>query len=83
MKPVHTALIPSHSVTPPRALLDDGSSQRGRQRLTTTMKYMHLSPGVTGTAIILLDHRPIEAAGGDRGETTPPENTNGANTATY
>jgi integrase len=54
----------------------------GHAKLTTTMKYMHLSPGATGTAIRLLDHRPTEARGGDQGETTPPEKTNGANTAT-
>ena len=55
----------------------------GHAKLTTTMRYMHLSPGATGTAIRLLDHRPTEARGGDQGETTPPGNKIGANTEAY
>jgi integrase len=55
----------------------------GHAKLTTTMKYMHLSPGATGTAIRLLDHRPTETPGGDQGETTLPGKTNGVNSVTY
>jgi integrase len=46
----------------------------GHANLTTTMRYMHLSPGAKDAAIRLLDRRPVrdEDGGGDVGETTKP-----------
>jgi hypothetical protein len=46
----------------------------GHANLTTTMRYMHLSPGAKDAAIRLLDQRPAgdEEGGGDVGETTKP-----------
>jgi integrase len=46
----------------------------GHANLTTTMRYMHLSPGAKYAAIRLLDRRPAgdEEGGGDVGETTKP-----------
>jgi hypothetical protein len=46
----------------------------GHANLTTTMRYMHLSPGAKDAAIRLLDQRPAgdEEGGGDVGEPTKP-----------
>ncbi len=45
----------------------------GHQSLTTTLRYMHLSPAVKDAAVRLLDRRPTgdlpEAVGGELGET--------------
>jgi integrase len=45
----------------------------GHANLTTTMRYMHLSPGAKDAAIRLLDRRPVsDEGGGAVGETTKP-----------
>jgi integrase len=45
----------------------------GHANLTTTMRYMHLSPGAKDAAIRLLDERPESKEGrGDVGETKKP-----------
>lgn len=45
----------------------------GHANLTTTMRYMHLSPGAKDAAIRLLDSRPeSDEARRDVGETTKP-----------
>jgi integrase len=45
----------------------------GHANLTTTMRYMHLSPGAKDAAIRLLDERPAtDEGGGDMVETTAP-----------
>lgn len=50
-----------------------GARAGGHANLTTTMKYMHLSPGAKDAAIRLLDQRPTtDESGGDVGETTKP-----------
>ncbi len=47
----------------------------GHQDITTTQRYMHLSPAHKDAAIRLLDRRPTEEAFGDSLETTPPGGT--------
>jgi integrase len=44
----------------------------GHANLTTTMRYMHLSPGAKDAAIRLLDRRPTHDGGGELGETERP-----------
>jgi integrase len=45
----------------------------GHANLTTTMRYMHLSPGAKDAAIRLLDHRPTtDEVRGELGETKAP-----------
>jgi site-specific recombinase XerC len=40
----------------------------GHADLTTTQRYMHLSPGATDSAIRLLDRAGVKTARGDLGE---------------
>lgn len=52
----------------------------GHQDLTTTQRYMHLSPAHRDAAIRLLDRRPVDeqetgSQSGDGLETTPPGGT--------
>jgi integrase len=47
----------------------------GHQDITTTQRYMHLSPAHKDAAVRLLDRRPTVEAFGDSLETTPPGGT--------
>ena len=48
----------------------------GHSDLTTTMRYMHLSPGARHDAIRLLEHREEKPVFGDIVETTVAGSTN-------
>ena len=54
----------------------------GHASLSTTMRYMHLSPGATELAIQLLDHRPTEEVTGDILETEKAAPETSVNLAT-
>jgi site-specific recombinase XerD len=48
----------------------------GHADLSTTLRYMHLSPAARDSTIRLLDTRPVESGRGDDGETGSPPSRN-------
>ncbi len=55
----------------------------GHANLSTTMRYMHLSPGATEGAIRLLDQRPTEEIPGELQEKSESAGENPADSVTY